>query len=187
MIAGGASTRAALLLVVAGPACNGQFDFDTAPIDSGVPPIIVIEGGPDDASLTSDTPIDAPRTGVHISCGASDCLTSGCCSTSSGVSCVDIGDAETCGGLLIQCDDSDDCPAGLVCCAEGDDLNHPPCTSDVCDGDQRLLRVHCEPEARCRGEFVMLCNPDRPGPCTQCIASSLVGLPPGYHQCATTP
>jgi hypothetical protein len=183
MLPSGARIRVALLVAVIGSACNGQFDFDTT-MDAE-PPIIVIEAGPDDAASTSEQFVDAPRTGVHIACGASDCLSSGCCSTSPDSSCIDIAEGGTCGGVLIQCDDTDDCPEGQVCCAEGDDLTHP-CTGDAC-GDQRLLRVHCEPEARCRGEFIMLCNPDRPNPCTQCIAASIAGLPPGYHQCAATP
>lgn len=188
MSALGGCARAGLLAATLASACNGQFDFDTT-LDSGAPPIIVVEAGPDDVSLgdvssTIDTALDAPRTGVHIACGADDCSTWGCCSKSSGVSCVDVAEGGTCAGVLVQCDDTDDCPAGQVCCAEGEDLDHPPCTSDVCDENPRLLRVHCEPEARCRGEFVVLCNPDRPAPCTQCVVSPIVGLPPGYHQCA---
>jgi hypothetical protein len=183
----GARGRAALLVAVVGSACNGQFDFDNARPDAGAPPIIIVEGGPDEASSTSDVAVDILQPGVRVACGASDCLSSGCCSRSSGFNCVDTAEGGTCGGLLLQCDDTDDCPAGQVCCAEGEDLNHPPCTSDVCDDNPRLLRVHCEPEARCKGDFVMLCNPDRPSPCAQCIVSSLAGLPPGYHQCVATP
>jgi hypothetical protein len=179
---------AALLVALVLSACNGQFDFDTALPDAGGPPVIIVDGGPEDVSAPTDATTEPPGTGIHIACGAADCSTVGCCSsTSNGFSCVDVPAGETCAGLLIQCDDSDDCPAGQVCCAEGEDLNHPPCTSDVCNDNPRLLRVHCEPEARCRGDFVALCNPDRPSPCAQCISSPLVGLPPGYHQCATSP
>jgi len=183
-----ARTRVAFLAAVVGSACNGQFDFDTALADAAVPPF-VIDGGPDDASSTTDAIADRPRTGIHIACGASDCVTPGCCNSSTtGLSCVDIAEAGTCGGLLIQCDDGDDCPAGQVCCAEGDDLALPACLDgDICD-HQVIERVHCEPEARCRtSNFVILCNPDRPSPCAQCTASSLPGLPPGYHQCTITP
>jgi hypothetical protein len=186
MSALGACARAALLAAILASACDGQFDFDTA-IDTGAPPVIVVDADSGDASSVTDAVPDAPRTGVHIACGASDCLSSGCCAKSSGVSCVDTAEGGTCAGVLVQCDDTDDCPAGQVCCAEGEDLNHPPCVSDVCDGNPRLLRVHCEPEARCRGDFVVLCTPERPAPCTQCIVSSIVGLPPRYHQCAANP
>jgi hypothetical protein len=187
MTDGNAPVRAAFLAAVAVTSCNGQFDFDVAPLDSGVPPIVTDEAGQLDVFAPSDADSDTSRARVHIACGAADCPASGCCSKTSGVSCVDTLEGGTCGGILIQCDDTDDCAAGQVCCAEGEDLNHPPCTSDVCNDNPRLLRVHCEPETRCRGEFVMLCNPARPSPCAQCSASSLPGLPPGYHQCATTP
>jgi hypothetical protein len=182
-VLGGA--RAALLAAAVSSACNGQFDFDTW-VDASTPPV-VIEGGFDHVSSASDAIADTNRGAVRIACGASDCLSSGCCSRSTGTSCVDTAEGGTCGGLLIQCDDTDDCPSGQVCCAEGENLNHPPCTSDVCNDSRRLLRVHCEPEARCKGDFVMLCNPERPSPCAQCFASPLAGLPPGYHQCAAAP
>ena len=186
MIARAGRTCVAFLAAVLGAACNGQFDFDTTPHEGG-PPIIVTEGGPDDASSISDAVADTPRIGVHIACGASDCQTSGCCSTSTGPTCVDIGEGGTCSGLLIYCDDTDDCLQGQVCCAESGDLVLPALVASAGD-DDRLLRVHCEPETRCRGEhFVMLCNPDRPQPCAQCVVTTLVGLPPGYHQCAATP
>jgi hypothetical protein len=168
-----------------GTACNGQFDFDTQVLDAGEPPIIVIDAAPSDAAPTSDRPTDTSRTGVHIACGAIDCASPGCCSTSAALSCVDIAEGGTCGGLLIQCDDADDCPEGQVCCAEGDDRVSPSCPET---GDCHLQRVHCESEAHCRASnYVILCNPDRPSPCTECVASSLPGLPPGYHQCASAP
>ena len=181
----GRGARGSCLFALLAAACNGQFDFDTS-VDGGSPPVIVIEGGPD-ASIEGETSVDTPPPGVHIPCGPSECLTSGCCGKSSGFSCVDTAEGGTCSGLLIQCDDTDDCPPGQVCCAEGEALNRPPCTSDVCDVNPRLLRVHCEPESRCKGDFVVLCHADRPSPCTQCIASPITGLPPGYHQCATLP
>jgi hypothetical protein len=185
MNARGERARAAFLTAVVSSACNGQFDFDTT-LDAGEPPIIIVEGGPNDASLIGDPISDMPRTAVHIVCGAADCLTSGCCSTSSGATCVDIGEGGICGGILIQCDDTDDCPEGQVCCAESEDLALPAFRGSAGD-DDHLLRVHCEPEAHCRGDhFVMLCHPDRPLPCAQCVAASLAGLPPGYHQCAAT-
>jgi hypothetical protein len=181
----------ALLAAVAGSACNGQFDFDTRSSDAGAPPIIItIDTGTgiDEPTPSIDAVADAPRTGVHIACGASDCVTPGCCSTTADLSCVDVADGGTCGGLLIQCDDTDDCLEGEVCCAEGDNRALATCPdADACPNPERLQRVHCETEAHCRGSFVVLCNPDRPSPCTQCVESSLPGLPPGYHQCAATP
>ena len=187
MSAGSQRARMTVLAALSGSACNGQFDFDTGLLDAGDPPVIVVEAGPVDASLLTDSAADVPKTGVHIACSDSECMTSGCCSKTSGTSCIDTAEGGICGGILIQCDDTDDCSAGQVCCAEGEHLDRPPCTGDACDDRPRLLRVHCEPEARCRGEFVPLCNPDRPYPCAQCVASSLPGLPPGYHQCATAP
>jgi len=183
----GEATRVACLAAVVASACNGQFDFDTVLADAGGPPIIVTDGGMGDAPSTSDVPSDASRTGIHIACGAADCLSSGCCSTSTGIGCVDISEGGTCGGLLIQCDDTADCPEGQVCCAEIEDRVSAAGSADDA-GDDRPVRVHCEPETHCRSlDYVILCDPDRPGPCTQCIASSLPGLPPGYHQCVATP
>jgi hypothetical protein len=186
MVTGGAPARWAILLAAAGAACNGQFDFDTALPDAGEPPIIVVDAAMSD--MARDAMADLPGTGVHIACGATDCASPGCCTTSAGQSCVDIAEGGTCGGLLIQCDDTEDCPLGQVCCAEGNDLL-PACTAGQdCRPNPSLQRVHCEPETHCRtSSYVILCNPDRPSPCAQCVASSLAGLPPGYHQCAATP
>jgi hypothetical protein len=85
---------------------------------------------------------------------------------------------------LIQCDDTDDCPASQVCCAEGN-LDTSSACVDTRGCDFRPTRVHCEPESHCRAmNFVILCNPNRPSPCVQCVATTLTGLPPGYHQCS---
>lgn len=168
-------------------ACNGQFDFDTDRIDAGQPPIIITEGGADDIASTGDPVFEAPRIGVSIACGATDCLSTGCCSRANGTECVDIVDGGVCSGLLIQCDDSEDCPAGQVCCAEVDDHTSADCpNASGCEADPPE-RVHCEPESHCRAlKYVILCNPDRPGLCT-CISTTLPGLPPGYHQCVAAP
>ena len=186
MRACGERARAAWLAAVLVSACNGQFDFDTALLDAGHPPIIVPEGGPDDVASTGEPVADMPRTRVHIACGGSDCISSGCCSGSSGATCVDVAEGGVCGGLLIQCDDTEDCPAGQVCCAEAEDrVSAYDCRdASACE----VERVHCEPESHCRGlNFVILCNPDRPSPCSQCVSTTLKGLPAGYHQCAAEP
>ena len=188
MGAWGKRAGACSLLFVMTPACNGQFDFDTTPLDAGEPRTVPEGGGPDDAS-TGDRAIDIPRPGLRIACGASDCLGSACCIGQNGaMSCV-AAEGGTCSGLLIQCDDTDDCAAGQVCCAEEGVSPSPSCldTSD-CSRDLRPRRVHCEPESHCREmNFVILCNPNRPSPCTQCVATTLTGLPPGYHQCPAAP
>ena len=184
MRASGGSARVFSFLFVTAAACNAQFDFDTALLDAGEPPILP-DGGPDDSS-SGDPLLDLPRPGVRIACGASDCL-SGCCSGTAGLSCVDVIEGGMCGGLLIQCDDTEDCPAGQVCCAEG---NVGPASSCLGANDchERPQRVHCESELHCRAmNFVILCNPYRPSPCTECVATTLTGLPPGYHQCPATP
>jgi hypothetical protein len=186
MSAGSGRTSIVWLSAVAACACDGQFDFDTSVVDAGPPPIVVPDAALDDAPA-NDTIVDPPRIGVHIACGASECVSSECCVESAGMSCVSTAEGGTCGGLLIQCDDTDDCPAGQVCCAEGDDHSLPVCP-DARDCEERPKRVHCETESHCRTmNFVILCNPDRPEPCTQCILTTLQGLPPGYHQCATGP
>jgi hypothetical protein len=160
-------------------ACNGQFEFDTTPLDAGdaasvVPDVIVT----DDAA--GEAAIDASKVGIV--CGQTTCPAPFCCGTSQGFACIDVAKGGSCGGILIQCDDTADCPAGQVCCAEGNGLSS--------DGGKAmdLDRVHCETEAHCRAsQYVILCDPDRPSPCSQCVASSIAGLPPGYHQCAATP
>jgi hypothetical protein len=167
----------ALTLVTA---CNAQFDFDPLPPDSG-PPIIEIEASTNDTGSPIDVLADPPNgTGIHIACGGSDCLTLGCCSSATGFAC---------GGILIQCDDTDDCPAGLVCCAEGDDRAPFDCPdTNACGPNATLARVHCETETHCRNAgYVVLCNPDRPDLCAQCVSSSIPGLPPDYHQCNVVP
>jgi hypothetical protein len=174
--------RAAILsfLFSALSACDGQFDFDTALLDAAEPPI-----GVPDASSTGDAAVDVPRAGLRIACGASECLSAGCCTGNTGTTCVDLAEGGTCNGLLIQCDDTEDCATGEVCCAEGDVLPWFACfgASD-CNPNPRPQRVHCEPESHCRAmNFVILCNPYRPSPCAQCITTTLTGLPPGYHQC----
>jgi hypothetical protein len=177
------SVLAALLL----SACNGQFDFDTQPLEASTPSGA---DAPLDNTPTEETPVaDAPRTGIQIACGALVCSSPACCSTQAGFTCVDIADGGTCSGLTVQCDDSDDCPAGQVCCAEGDDLGPAVCAgSRDCTAFGKPQRVHCETEAHCRSmNFVILCNPDRPSVCAQCVATSLTGLPPNYHQCAAVP
>jgi hypothetical protein len=176
--------RAAVLSFVftLASACNAQFDFDTALLDAGEPPVSI-----PDASSTGDTAIDLPRAGLRIACGASDCLSSGCCTGNTGTSCVDVAEGGTCNGLLIQCDDTEDCAAGEVCCAEGDVIPLSGCLG-ASDCNSRPQRVHCEPESHCLAmNFVILCNPYRPSPCTQCVTTTLTGLPPGYHQCRATP
>jgi len=186
MTARGECARLTVVAAVIVSACNGQFDFDTS-VDAEGPPVIVVDGGSN--GDWPDMSNEAPRPGVHIACGDSACLTAGCCSSVAGtLGCADISEGGTCSGLLIQCDDSDDCPAGQVCCAEGEELARRACIgADACS-DEGPERVHCEPEARCRtASNVILCNPDRPSPCAQCIDSSLLGLPPGYHQCAAAP
>jgi hypothetical protein len=185
MIASGARAPPLALLMVIASACHGQFDFDTALLDGGEPPITVADGGSDSASA-ADSLFDLPRPGVRIACGASDCSSPGCCTGTAGSSCVDIAAGGTCSGLLIQCDDTDDCPASQVCCAEGNAAALSSCSgASDCPRNERPTRVHCEPESHCRAmSFVILCNPNRPTPCAQCIATTLTGLPPGYHQCA---
>jgi hypothetical protein len=183
MSAWGERARPFSILFAALSACNGQFDFDTAPLDAGEPTLG--ETGPSDVASTGDISIDVPLIGRRIACGASDCLSSGCCSTASGTRCIDVAEGGICGGLLIQCDDTEDCPVGQVCCAEGD--VRARARASVSDGANGAPpdRVHCEPESHCRAMgFVILCNPYRPHPCSQCIATTLTGLPPGYHQCA---
>ena len=175
--------------VMAASACNGQFDFDAYQPDTGAT-VIVIEASTAEDSSSLDSFVEPPRIGVHIACGESDCITSGCCSTSAGFACVDVSQGGTCSGLLVQCDDSDDCPQGQVCCAESEDRIPGACPDAAgCETEPTLKRVHCEPEAHCRGisNFVILCNPDRPSQCSQCETSSLAGLPPGYHQCVAAP
>jgi hypothetical protein len=170
-------SRKLLFLLVAASACNGQFDFDTALLDAEAPGISEV-GSADIA--TSEAATDVPRTGVRIACGASECSSVGCCATAGGTSCIDAADGGMCGGLVISCDDTEDCPAGQVCCAEGE--------SNCAACGLRPQRVHCEPESHCRAmNFTILCNPYRPSPCTQCVATTLTGLPPGYHQCPLAP
>ena len=184
-----ALVRAALVMVIAWPACHGQFDFDTNLLDSGQDaPTTGIDASGEETS--NDATTDRARPDIHIACGASSCEVSGCCSTSSGATCTNIAAGETCGGLLIQCDDSDDCGEGMVCCAEGETQNADAreCSEGSCHEPDRVRRVHCEPEAHCAElKYIVLCNPDRPRPCTECVASMLSGLPPGYHQCADSP
>jgi hypothetical protein len=179
----------AWILVAMVTSCNGQFDFDPLAPDTGAP-IVTIEASAEDLTLPIDVPVEPPKgTGLRIACGSSDCLTLGCCSSSSGFACTDVASGGTCNGILIQCDDTDDCPAGLVCCAEGDDRNAFDCPDTTpCDTDGTLKRVHCETEAHCRNlGYVVLCNPDRPDLCAQCEDSSISGLPPDYHQCNVVP
>jgi hypothetical protein len=188
MANGDTTGRVAGFVVIAASACNGQFDFDAYEPDTGAPVIVIEASTANDASNVDS--VEPPRIGVHIACTGSDCVTPGCCSTAAGFACVDVSEGGSCGGLLIQCDDSDDCPQGQVCCAEGDDRIRASCPDTSGCETEKLLRVHCEPEAHCRNggpEFVILCNPDRPSQCAQCETSSLPGLPAGYHQCATAP
>ena len=185
MGASGGGARGFLFLLAAASACNDQFDFDTALPDAGVPPII--EGGADDVASADDPLIEVPRIGPRIACGAFDCAFR-CCSGTTSQSCIDVAEGGTCNGLVIQCDDTEDCPAGEVCCAEGDDRTLPS-GNNVSDGaDGRPERVHCETEAHCRAmNFVILCKHYRQSPCTECVATTLTGLPPGYHQCPASP
>jgi hypothetical protein len=175
----------AVFLAIAWTGCHGQFDFDTSALDGGPDSPA---NGPDaeDDGTSVDATSDRSRPDIHISCGDTTCETSGCCTATSSQTCIDVAGGGSCSGLLIQCDDSDDCSEGMVCCAEaakGDDDRE--CLDASCQKPQRLQRVHCEPEAHCASlHYVVLCNPDRPEPCTECVASTLPGLPPGYHQCA---
>ena len=179
----GARALPLALLLATAAACHGQFDFDTSLLDGGDPPMTVADGGSDGAS--ADAPFDLPRPGVRIACGASECASPGCCASTGGSSCVDIAAGGTCNGLLIQCVDTAECPASQVCCAEGNADELASCSASDCTHDERPTRVHCEPESHCRAmNFVILCTPNRPAPCTQCLATTLTGLPPGYHQCA---
>jgi hypothetical protein len=179
--------RAALVVLIAFTGCHGQFDFDADRLDAGSDtPNVDLDVHGDER--TGDTAIDRSRPDIHIACGGDDCKVNGCCSTSSGPTCVNVAAGATCGGLLIQCDDSDDCAEGMVCCAEGEARDDDECPDASCHDPPRVQRVHCEPQAHCTSmRYVVLCNPDRPGPCADCIASTLSGLPPGYHQCADSP
>ena len=177
--------RAGIALAVFWPSCDGQFDFDTQVLDGGVHASVDGDSNREDASV--DASADRSRKEIHIACGdENSCDVSGCCSTSSGLACRDVAAGETCGGLLIQCDDNDDCAEGSVCCAEGE-KDDRPCPDASCP-IERVQRVHCEPAAHCATlRYVVLCNPDKPDTCTNCVASTLSGLPPGYHQCADSP
>ena len=185
----GEKTGLAWILLAMATSCNGQFDFDPLSPETGTP-VVKIEASADDSSSSIDVPVDPPKgTGFRIACGSSDCLTLGCCSSASGFACTDVASGEKCGGILIQCDDTNDCPAGLVCCAEGDAHKALVCPDATpCDSNETLKRVHCETEAHCRNMgYVVLCNPDRPDLCPQCASSSIAGLPPNYHQCNVVP
>jgi hypothetical protein len=147
-------------------ACNDEFDFDTEPVDGGIPE--ASSGGDDASDAGAET--DATRPPGRIECGTTTCVlpVRACCVRSGGPSCIEVAEV-TCLGLLISCDSSSDCRAGSVCCAT--------------ITDAVLSSVRCEAPADCTSPGqVVLCDPTDPAECTTCEPGT-DPLPPGYHVC----
>jgi hypothetical protein len=157
----------ACVAAITAAACDDQFDFDTE-TDGAV-------SEPDadaDSSAVSDGWLesDVSRPAGRIACGASTCVLPlrACCVRSSGPACIEPAEV-VCSGVLIQCDSSNDCRLGTICCAT------------VIDA--ALDSVRCELPADCAAPGqVELCDPSDPTACTTC-APAAAPLPAGYHAC----